>query len=150
MQAPATLPDTVRDPVCGMTVQLGQGKPKADHAGVAHHFCCEGCRTKFLRDPRAYLEGRVPEAPEAPAGAVYICPMCPEVEADHPSDCPICGMALEPEMPTADAGPNPELVDFRRRLAAVGPIAAVVFLAEMAGHMGVPIARVVGGEVVFG
>ena len=146
----APIVDTARDPVCGMEVPLGQGKPQADHDGVTYHFCCEGCRTKFLRDPEAYLEGRPPPPPPAVPGATYICPMCAGVEADHPSDCPICGMALEPAMPSADTGPNPELLDFRRRLILVGPVAALVFLAEMGGHLGLPVAQMLGGASAFG
>jgi Cu+-exporting ATPase len=28
-------------------------------------------------------------------GAIYTCPMHPEVRQDHPGVCPICGTALE-------------------------------------------------------
>ena len=53
-----------------------------------------------------------------PAGTIYTCPMHPEIEQVGPGDCPLCGMALEPKgVPTGDEGPNPELVDFRRRFA---------------------------------
>ncbi|MGE0281571.1 MAG: heavy metal translocating P-type ATPase [Rhizobiaceae bacterium] len=45
----------VRDPVCGMTVDPNAGKPRADYAGHTYHFCCEGCRTKFVKEPEAYL-----------------------------------------------------------------------------------------------
>ncbi len=71
-------------------------------------------------------------------GTLYTCPMDPEIVQEGPGDCPICGMALEPMMPTADAGPNPELVDFRRRLAIGGPLALAVLVLEMGGHLGLP------------
>ena len=41
--------------------------------------------------------------------------MHPEIRQVGPGACPICGMALEPVMPTAEAGPNPELADMTRR-----------------------------------
>lgn len=46
-------PVLLRDPVCGMTVDPGKNKPTAEHDGHIYHFCCEGCRTKFLADPAA-------------------------------------------------------------------------------------------------
>jgi Cu+-exporting ATPase len=75
-----------------------------------------------------------------PAGTVYTCPMHPEIEQDGPGDCPICGMALEPKgVPPADAGPNPELVDFRRRFA-VGAVLTLPVLALTMGPMaGLPL-----------
>ena len=33
----------------------------------------------------------------AHAATVYICPMHPHYHSDHPGDCPICGMHLEPQ-----------------------------------------------------
>jgi Cu+-exporting ATPase len=54
--------------------------------------------------------GLVTLSPPTPVGAkpkrqkAYVCPMCPEVRALEPSACPRCGMALEPEMPTAATG----------------------------------------------
>ena len=50
----------VRDPVCGMTVDPHAGKPTAQFGGHVFHFCSEGCRTKFLADPEAYLEAEDP------------------------------------------------------------------------------------------
>lgn len=54
-------------------------------------------------------------AAPVPAGTRYTCPMDPEIVQDGPGTCPICGMALEPMLPTLDDGENPELIDFRRR-----------------------------------
>ena len=85
------------DPVCGMTV-TPDSQYSVDFEDERYYFCCEGCARKFDADPRYYLE-RDPaaEAMQAVAGATsYICPMCPGVEEDHPSSCPVCGMALEP------------------------------------------------------
>lgn len=57
---PSVAAEVTRDPVCGMIVDPAAGKPSADHAGHTYHFCCEGCRTKFLADPGAYLTAKDP------------------------------------------------------------------------------------------
>ena len=115
----------VKDLVCGMTVDPAKTQHHAEHAGTAFHFCSAGCRTKFAADPAKYLAPR--EEPPAPPGTTFICPMDPEVRQDHPGACPICGMALEPEEVSADAGPNHELIDMRRRawIAAAGAVPVV-------------------------
>ena len=115
----AAKPDArATDPVCGMTVDPATSKHRAEHEGRTFHFCSAGCRTKFVADPARYLHPKRPEAAEpAPArpDAIYTCPMHPQVRRVGPGTCPICGMALEPEVATEDTGPNPELVDFTRR-----------------------------------
>ncbi len=88
-----------KDPVCGMTVDPAKAKAQAEHDGTTYYFCSPGCRDKLLADPDAYMGSGKPEPVEAPPGAVYICPMCPEVRQDGPGICPSCGMALEPEAP---------------------------------------------------
>jgi Cu+-exporting ATPase len=95
----------VRDPVCGMSV-----------------------------DPAKYLDKQEPPA-EVPAGTIYTCPMHPQIRQVGPGSCPICGMALEPEIASLDASPNPELADMTRRfwIAAVLSLPPVVL--EMGGHL---------------
>jgi Cu+-exporting ATPase len=117
---------TAVDPVCGMTVTVGRAAGTHAHAGTTYHFCAERCRRKFMADPARYLGGHR-EGMTAPA-VRYICPMDPEVESDRPGSCPKCGMALEPATPTADDRPDPELIDFTRRLV-VGLIFGVPLLA---------------------
>ena len=107
-------PATVRDPVCGMTVDPATSKHRFDHHGEAFHFCSAGCKTKFAADPNAYLEKNAPKA-DVPKGTIYTCPMHPEIRQPGPGNCPKCGMALEPETITAEEAESPELVDFRRR-----------------------------------
>ncbi|MHA1527469.1 MAG: heavy metal translocating P-type ATPase [Alphaproteobacteria bacterium] len=125
------------DPVCGMKVARATARHMAKHAGERFYFCSAGCHEKFEAAPETYLGDR--PAPEPmPEGTLYTCSMDPEIVQEGPGDCPICGMALEPVVPTADAGPNPELVDFRRRLVIGGPLALAVLTLEMGGHLGLP------------
>lgn len=91
--------DVTRDPVCGMTVNPKTTPFHGEHQGQARHFCSAGCLTKFERDPSAYLAGKKPRI-EAPADAIFTCPMHPEIRQVGPGTCPICGMALEPEDPS--------------------------------------------------
>ena len=132
--------NTARDPVCGMTVDLAASKPSFEYKGETYHFCSARCREKFEADPDGYLDGSAKKKTEAiaPPGAIYTCPMHPEIRQEGPGDCPKCGMALEPELPSADTGPNPELVDFRRRLIIGTPLALAVFVLEMGSHIGIP------------
>jgi Cu+-exporting ATPase len=67
-------------------------------------------------------------------GATYTCPMHPEIRQDHSGDCPLCGMALEPEIPNLDEEENPELIDFQRRFVWTLPLTVVVTFLAMAGH----------------
>ena len=124
------------DPVCGMTV-TPDAPHRAVYAGREFFFCCAGCRTRFVADPTRYLDPR-PAAPAAASIAIpgmqYTCPMHPEIVRDHPEACPICGMALEPMMPSLDEGENPELVDFRRRFWWTLPASIAVLLLAMGGH----------------
>jgi Cu+-exporting ATPase len=96
LAANSVLAETV-DPVCGMKVSP-DSEYTYRYAGTDYYFCCQGCAQKFGTGPERYLSGEAQgdaAAAKAIPGAVYICPMCPEVEEDHPSSCPVCGMALE-------------------------------------------------------
>ncbi len=137
-------PQPSKDPVCGMTV-TAQSAHALQHEGHPFYFCSAGCKAKFAADPARYLATTASAAatPMATAsaipaaavvGAIYTCPMHPEVRQDHPGACPKCGMALEPEMPTLDEGENPELTDFRRRFVWTLPLTIVVTVLAMAGH----------------
>jgi cation transport ATPase len=123
------------DPVCGMTVDPAATQHHADHDGKTWHFCSAGCRAKFVADPARYLARADRTAPDEPAGAIWTCPMHPEIRRPGPGACPICGMALEPEVATADAGPSPELVDMTRRFWIALALTVPVFLLEMGGHL---------------
>ena len=79
--------------------------------------------------------GPAAEAKAAPAGAIYTCPMHPEVRRDHPGACPICGMALEPLQPAAVEGESPELGDMRRRLWAAIALAVPIVVLTMGTYV---------------
>ncbi|WP_267902556.1 heavy metal translocating P-type ATPase [Cognatiluteimonas profundi] len=126
---------TALDPVCGMQVDPARSTHHADHAGTRYHFCSAGCRAKFVADPAKYLAPAPAQAtPEAPAGTIYTCPMHPQIRQLGPGNCPICGMALEPETPDLDADDNPELRDFSRRFWWTLPLSALVLALAMFGH----------------
>lgn len=127
--------DTI-DPVCGMTVDPATTQNHAVHQGQVYHFCSESCLAKFKAAPDRWLNPKsyIPPQPVA-EGTMWTCPMHPEVRQDHPGACPICGMALEPELATADAGPSEELVDMTRRFWIGLVLAAPVFLLEMGSHL---------------
>ena len=136
----AVAPETAKDPMCGMNVNVAAPKGGThEHDGTTFYFCNPKCREKFAAEPDKYLipvEERVVE--EMPAGTMYICPMDPEIRQDHPGTCPICGMALEPEMPSADEEENPELIDFTRRFVWTLPLTLAVFVLAMFGDYVVP------------
>jgi Cu+-exporting ATPase len=121
------------DPVCGMTVDPHTAKHRADYHGHTYYFCNPSCRTKFIADPEKYLGERAPEP--VVEGAIYTCPMHPEIRQVGPGSCPICGMALEPEIATADTGPNPELIDMTRRFWIGLVLTLPVFTLEMGAHI---------------
>ena len=121
------------DPVCGMTVDPHTAKHRTEHRGHTYYFCSAGCRTKFADDPQKYLGDREPEP--VPDSTIYICPMHPEIRQIGPGSCPICGMALEPEIASAGAGPNPELVDMTRRFWIGIALTVPVFALEMGAHV---------------
>ena len=125
---------TVKDPVCGMSVDPTTTAHRASHGGQDYFFCSAGCRTKFIGDPMRYLNPRVEAEPAVP-GAIYTCPMHPEIRQEGPGSCPICGMALEPETVTAEAPPNHELIDFTRRFWVGLVLTLPVFALEMGGHL---------------
>ena len=135
------------DPVCGMSVDPATARFSAVHQGASFHFCSQGCQQKFVANPDKYLSAPVggSAAPKAAAmtattptaassaGRIYTCPMHPQIRQDHPGACPICGMALEPELPSEDDS-NPELEDFSRRFWWTLPLSIIVLGLAMFGH----------------
>jgi len=133
------------DPVCGMTVDPASAPASVEHEGKKYYFCCPHCAQKFQAEPGRYLHpGSRPEPMEtplaAPAGAKveYTCPMHPEIVRDRPGSCPKCGMALEPRIAVLEEGPNPELIDMRRRFWFGVILTVPLLVLDMAfhGHLG--------------
>jgi P-type Cu+ transporter len=124
------------DPVCGMRTDPENPKHSTEHEGHAYHFCSAGCREKFEAEPERWL-GDAPAAAPAPKNALYTCPMDPEIQQVGPGDCPICGMALEPMMPSADDDDGSELKAMSRKFWTLVVLTVPVFVLAMAPHMGV-------------
>jgi len=118
-----------------MRVDPETSKHRFQHRGDTYHFCSASCRTKFAASPEQYLDKTQPQQPHVPEGTIYTCPMHPEIRQIGPGSCPICGMALEPELVTLDAAPNPELADMSRRLWVGLGLALPVIVLEMGGHL---------------
>ena len=135
------------DPVCGMKVDRASAEHFCRHAGEGFYFCSARCRQKFEADAESYLGDR--PAPEPmPAGTQYTCPMHPEIVRDAPGSCPKCGMALEPMgVPTGEEGPNPELVDFTRRLWVSAGLALPLLVIAMGPMVGLPVRDWLGERV---
>jgi len=125
----------VKDPVCGMDVDPHLAKYKAVHSGRTWYFCSARCQEKFEASPAKYLSQEPLKAPSIAPGAIYTCPMHPEIRQVGHGFCPICGMALEPVEASTASGPSLELIDMMRRfwvgLALAVPVAAL----EMGGHL---------------
>ncbi len=142
------------DPVCGMEVN-----PESPHRYLYDHieygFCSEHCEKKFATDPAAYLNeqgsesnrvkvlekhdgsGRFdsdPDGDQPVTGAVYTCPMHPEIQTDHPGPCPKCGMALEPRTIEVEEK-NEELIDMSRRFWVSTLLALPLFLLAMVADL---------------
>ncbi|HUQ71061.1 MAG TPA: YHS domain-containing protein [Planctomycetaceae bacterium] len=116
---PSQLPvlsETAVDPVCGMTVDPQNAAGSHAYKGTTYYFCSTHCVAKFQADPERFLKTTTTPASTALASAgPYTCPMHPEIVQDGPGTCPKCGMALEPMQPSAESGPDPELISMPQR-----------------------------------
>ncbi|MBO6950082.1 MAG: heavy metal translocating P-type ATPase [Rhodospirillales bacterium] len=129
---------SAEDPVCGMSVDRATAAHTHRHEGTLHYFCSAKCKDKFTAAPDDYLGDR-PDPEPMPEGTIYTCPMHPEIEQVGPGTCPKCGMALEPKgVPSADEGPNPELVDFKRRFAFGAVLTLPLLVMAMGPMLGLP------------
>ncbi len=134
-------PRTVKDPVCGMTVNPDKAAFSYPLAGQTFYFCSAGCREKFSKNPEAYQTGLTQvaddkhnqrqEVKDDRQVGIYTCPMHPEIEQPTPGDCPICGMALESRVSAAGEEENQELVVMKRRFWVCAAITLPVFIIAM-------------------
>jgi Cu+-exporting ATPase len=129
-----------KDPVCGMTVDSSKSKHHSQHGGKTWYFCSSRCQSRFDEDPARYFgeeyigEKSQPKESVAPGG-MYTCPMHPEIRQPGPGECPICGMALEPEQVSLNAEPSGELSDMTLRFWIGLALSLPVFVLEMGGHL---------------
>ncbi len=125
-----------KDPVCGMEVN-GSTPNSLEYEGQQYFFCSNHCRNKFEADPLRFIAAGSTQpnnADKEQEGAVFTCPMHPEIQQNHPGSCPKCGMALEPMTPTLSDEVNPELVDFNKRFWWTLPLTIAVTILAMFGH----------------
>ncbi|MEP7122412.1 MAG: heavy metal translocating P-type ATPase [Byssovorax sp.] len=149
--APRPPADKAKDPVCGMSVSPETAKHRLEHGGETYFFCGARCVEKFRADPDRYVHpaaaAQAPPTPSPPAaaGALYTCPMHPEIVQKGPGACPICGMALEPQVATLDEAPNDELASMVRRFWISVPLSVVVLVLGMSDVIpGMPVQHLLG------
>ncbi|MDP5307878.1 heavy metal translocating P-type ATPase [Paracoccus spongiarum] len=137
--------ETAKDPVCGMTVAVKPDGRHTEFDGATFHFCSEKCQTKFKADPWFYASGRAAgQRKAAPANVQYTCPMHPEIVRDAPGSCPICGMALEPMVPSDE--PSEELTDFTRRMWISAAAAVPLIILTMGELVALPVRDWIGHQ----
>jgi len=138
--------DTATDPVCGMSVTIRPEARTHSFGGKTFYFCSEGCWTKFDADPWFYASGNAAKVGNrAPQGTQWTCPMHPEIVRDEPGACPICGMALEPTVPSDE--PSAELADFTRRMWVSAAAAVPLVILTMGELIGLPFRGWIGQQI---
>ena len=129
------------DPVCGMQVDV-DSPHRYSFEGREYRFCCKRCRERFEAEPARYAHAGKTQGVGVvePPGTIYICPMHPQIRQPTPGTCPICGMALEPEMPSLEADRSPELEAFTHRFWWTLPLSILGVALAMGGHRFMPLA----------
>ncbi|HAU76090.1 MAG TPA: haloacid dehalogenase [Agrobacterium sp.] len=98
------------------------------HANHAHHH-----DHGHSADPSSHSSEA--HSPGMGNASIYTCPMHPQIRQTGPGNCPICGMALEPEVANLETGPSPELADMTRRFWIGLVLSVPVIALEMGGHL---------------
>ena len=101
----------------------------------AHHNMNPGHALKTSDCCHQTLPQKKQPALVAGEGVMYTCPMHPQIRQQGPGNCPICGMALEPEVITGDEGPSAEYTDMKQRFWIGLLISLPVIALEMGGHV---------------
>ena len=141
MHAEVQKAEPVDCPKCGMHMvpESQLVEPTARNANAHHSSCHHGHAAK--------ADGDYDTVPPGYDGAVYTCPMHPQVRQPGPGSCPICGMGLELESAAmAEDGPNPELVDFTRRFWVGAVLTIPLLILTMGPYVGFPGVREIFGE----
>jgi P-type Cu+ transporter len=108
---------------------IGSAQPRSGHDHHPHHHHggpADHLHAAPATSPAAAVKGKDVE---------YTCPMHPQVRQVGPGSCPICGMALEPVIATAETGESPELRDMTRRFWIGLVLTLPVVVLEMGGHL---------------
>lgn len=143
---PAPGAETATDPVCGMQVEMRKSARARDYGGETFWFCSENCQSKFEADPYFYASGNAEKTSnQAQPGTQWTCPMHPEIVRDEPGSCPICGMALEPMVPSDE--PSEELTDFTRRMWISAAAAVPLVILTMGELVGLPVRDWLGHQL---
>ncbi len=150
------------DPVSGEVVDKPSAKFMLKHDSLRIYFASEQTMKTFEANPEAYIEKAKELSPaQTVTAAQWVCSCHPEVVSDHPGDCPICGMALEPVLETAPTEEESEEKDFTRRfivglvftlpllVLAMGPLLGVPLPAWAMGRSGEFIQLVLATPVVL-
>lgn len=137
----------VKDPVCGMDVNPNTAKNKIDYKESTYYFCNPKCLEKFSANPETYINKVQVKVTASDKEKIYTCPMHPEIRQKGPGNCPICGMALEPEEINLEEETNPELVDFTRKLKLCTLLTTPLFLLTMSDLIpGNPISHLLSSQ----
>jgi P-type Cu+ transporter len=118
------------DVVCGMMVNPVQTPYQFQHLNHSYFFCSRHCLEKFKKNPESYLQGKPKVELSTTAAVEYTCPMHPEIVQDHPGNCHICGMALEPKNVEATMDDS-EYKEMRLRFWIGALLSIPVFLLAM-------------------
>jgi Cu+-exporting ATPase len=136
----------VIDPVCKMRIEDKDAAGTTTYKGITYYFCSRHCKERFDEDPDAFLGKEVPEPPKT--GAIYTCPMHPEIEQEGPGSCPKCGMALEPRAVSLEEE-NPELIDMTRRFKVGLVLTIPLVLIAMRDYIpGLPLEGLISHEAM--
>src|SRR6266403_1277677 len=117
----------------GAVAESSMTKAENANVGAAKDSGCGGGHNHSGHGPHDHHASK-PNA-TVPEGTIYTCPMHPQIRQVGPGSCPICGMALEPEVASLDAPPNPELADMTRRFWIGLVLSLPPVVLEMGGHL---------------